>query len=123
MNFYRKARMKKIRGKKNRFNTSVKVSQITSDGFWLHLPKESYYISRAKYPWFKDATHREIQDVRLRPSRLEHEDDCDGFVEFGDKLRWEALDLDFGTNSFKNPEKFSTKYMVVRGVPRPDLFD
>ena len=98
------------------------MSDITHDGFWLHLPDSSHYVSRCEYPWFKDATHREIQDVRLCPSKLEPIDSSDDFVELGDHLRWESLDLDFGTNAFKYPDKFPIQYMLVRGVPRPDLW-
>lgn len=120
----KRPRYKKVRGWLKKQRTAVKVSRITSEGFWLHLPHKDYFVSREAYPWFKDATHREIQDIRLFYEEYEiTPDDPDNFYyDEGQHLRWESLDVDLGTNSFEYPERFPVMFTCVRGVPRPDLF-
>lgn len=113
---------KKIRGKRNKqleavMKTacpSVTVSGITAEGFWLHTPKKNYYISRKIFPWFSDATDKEIRDVCITL-------DVDEF--HGDMLCWRRLDFDIGTNAIENTEWIKTKRINVRGVHRPDLED
>ena len=115
----KRPRLMKIRGWKNKERSMVKVSEITKDGFRLRTYNRDYYVSREKYPWFKDATHREIQDVKLFPCTLcpcEPDEPCD-------RLRWHLLDVDLGIHSFEYPELFTVPLVFVRGVPRPDLFE
>ena len=97
-------KIKKLRGWKNKkreadFNRLevarrkvdiVSISDITTDGFWLHTPKKDYYISRAIFHWFQGASDYEIQDVFLT-----QRDDEFG----GDMLWWRKLDLLFSAKS------------------------
>ena len=42
---------------------AVNVSEITENGFWLHIPDKDYYVSYKEFPWFRIVTEEEIQDV------------------------------------------------------------
>jgi len=88
----KRPRLMKVRGWKKKQRATVKVSDITPEGFRLRTFGEEYYISREKYPRFKDATHREIQDVRLFPCSTNL---CESEDRF-DHLRWESLGVDLG---------------------------
>ena len=98
-------RKKKLRGRKskqreaelkrwqtqNAYKRVVRVSQITADGFWLHTYKGNHYVSREKFPWFKGASDKEIQDVTVLLCRYDENDNG---------LEWSSLDLHFRINFF-----------------------
>ncbi|MCC7142265.1 MAG: DUF2442 domain-containing protein [Candidatus Eisenbacteria bacterium] len=68
--------------KSERFGRStsvVEVTHISKHGFWLLLPTGEAFISFAAFPWFRDATVAQLQDVRLL--HREH-------------LHWPELDVD-----------------------------
>lgn len=119
--FFEKKRphLKKVRGRKNKHRAMVKISDITPEGFRLRTYNREFYVTREAYPWFKDATHREIQDVKLFPCTMcpcEPDDHCD-------LLRWQSLGVDLGIHAFEYPEKFIYRFPYVRYVHRPDLFE
>ena len=91
--------------------TVARISEITAEGFRLHAPIGEYYISRKKYPWFRDATDEEIRDVTFSPEAGE------GHVNM---LFWNTLGIDFDEKSIKNPEL--NRSILVRCTKRPDLF-
>ena len=113
-------RWKKVRGRKSKRRREVKVSDVTAEGFCLHTFNRDYYVRREDFPWFKDATQREIQDVRLFPCGY---DDPTDSPKRGDVLRWELLDVDLCTNTFEYPDRFKVLVPSVRGVIRLDLFN
>ena len=122
--------VKKVRGWKKKHRREVKISDITAEGFRLRTFNKEYYVSREKYPWFKNATVRQIQDVVLFPCCLDDPADAwqepelypsnsegyppDGYPDHGDHLRWESLDLDLGTNDFEYP-----KWLPLPKRPHP----
>ena len=77
----------------NKYKKIVSVSQITTEGFWLHTYKGDYYVSREKFHWFKGASDKEIQDVVVILCAYDNND-------VG--LEWESLDLYFRLNSFED---------------------
>lgn len=91
---------------------NVSISDITADGFRIITPIGEYYISRERYPWFRDATDEEIQDVSFA-----YEIDGHHF----NMLFWDTLGIDFDEESIKNPELIYHNTQV-RCVLRPDLF-
>jgi len=115
------ARLKKVRGWKKKHRCEVRISEITNEGFRLRTFNRDYYVPRNIYHWFKNATHRQIQDVVLVP--CVHNDPADdwqfiddsypaghnpppeGYPDHGDHLRWESLDVDLGTNDFEYPDR------------------
>jgi len=90
----------------------VRVSDITAEGFWVHVCEKVYHITRERYPWFRAATDEEIYDVSFSSV-------IDGHHQ--NMLFWHTLGIDFDSESIEHPELI---YHVnrVRCVPRPDLF-
>ena len=77
-------------------NTSeVEVTHIDARGLWILVDDKEYYLSYDHFPWFKDATVRQISQVdRLRP----------------DHLYWPELDVDLTLDMIEHPEKYPLKY-------------
>jgi hypothetical protein len=71
--------------------SAVEVSNISPHGFWLLLGDEELFVPFAEFPWFREATVRQIGHVE-RPS--EHH------------LYWPDLDVDLAVASIRNPEAF-----------------
>ena len=90
----------------------VSVSDITADGFWVRCPLKDIYISRKRYPWFRDATDEEIRDVSFLQEAGEHHQNM---------LFWHTLGVDFDSESIEKPELIYHNTRV-RCVLRPDLF-
>ena len=73
-------------------NTSaVEVSNISPHGFWLLLGSEELFVPFAEFPWFRDATVRQIGRVELPTA--EH-------------LYWPDLDIDLCVASIRDPKAF-----------------
>jgi hypothetical protein len=73
-------------------NTSpVEVSNISPHGFWLLLGDEELFVPFAEFPWFRDATVRQISHVQ-RPA--------------AHHLYWPDLDIDLAVASIRNPKAF-----------------
>ena len=98
---------------KKDLRTHVTTSEITLEGFWVHTHNRDYYLTRKKYPWFKDATDEEIRDVFFI---LAEDND-----EHGDMLFWRTIGIDFDMESIEKPELIYHA-ILVRCVKRPDLF-
>ena len=113
-------RFPKLRGRKNKRRNEVKISDVSPEGFRLRTFNRDYFVLREDYPWFKDATQREIQKVTIALCMY---DDPTESPDEGDILHWECLDLHMGTNFFEYPDRFPFRAPSVRGVLRLDLFD
>jgi Protein of unknown function (DUF2442) len=73
-------------------NTSpVEVSNISPHGFWLLLGDEELFVPFAEFPWFREATVRQIGHVE-RPT--------------AHHLYWPDLDIDLAVASIRNPKAF-----------------
>ena len=74
-----------------RGTSAVEVTQISERGLWLLLDQEELFLPFASFPWFREATIRQVQNVkRVRP----------------DHLRWPDLDIDVSLDSIRHPEKY-----------------
>lgn len=71
--------------------SAVEVSNISPHGFWLLLGDEELFVPFAEFPWFREATVRQIGHVE-RPS-TQH-------------LYWPDLDIDLAVASIRNPNAF-----------------
>ncbi len=69
----------------------VEVSSVSADGFYLRLGDEELFITFAEFPWFRQATVAELDQVE-RPAP--------------DHLYWPLLDIDLAVESIRHPGKF-----------------
>ncbi len=60
-------------------------------GIWIFIDEQEYFLPYDKFPWFADATVKQIFNVR----RLSD-------IHF----YWEDLDVDLSIDIIKNPEKY-----------------
>ncbi len=64
-------------------------------GIWLLANDREYFLSHDRYPWFKDATVKEIHNVQLL---------------HGMHLHWPDLDVDLEMAALDQPEKYPLTY-------------
>lgn len=69
----------------------VEVTNVSPHGFWLLIEDREVFVPFKEFPWFRDASIREIANVEL-PSPHH--------------LHWPALDVDLAVDSLSNPEKY-----------------
>ena len=73
-------------------NTSpVEVTNVSPHGFWLFVGERELFLSFKDFPWFQDASVRQIANVQL-PSPHH--------------LYWPDLDVDLAVESIDHPEKY-----------------
>ena len=73
----------------------VEVTNISSQGVWIDVDAREYFMSYEDFPWFKDATVKDILDVQLLHDH---------------HLRWESLDIDLDVASLDNPQTYPLIY-------------
>jgi len=69
----------------------VEVTHISVHGLWLLPPSGEVFLSFDTFPWFREATIGQLQNVKLLDE--EH-------------LYWADLDVDLTVDSIHNPEKY-----------------
>jgi hypothetical protein len=69
----------------------VEVTNISEHGFWLLIGDEEKFVSFSGFPWFEDASVRELISVELQSP---------------DHLYWPLLDIDLSVTSIDHPENF-----------------
>jgi len=69
----------------------VEVTNISPHGFWLFIGDRELFASFKQFPWFRDASVREITKVELPSPR---------------HLYWPDLDIDLAVESIERPEKY-----------------
>ena len=72
---------------------SAEVAQVSNRGMWLYLAntQREYYLSFEDFPWFKEATFRQLSTVE---------------VERGHIVRWPELDVDLDLDRIENPKRY-----------------
>lgn len=75
--------------------SKVEILNISNCGIWLYVKGCEYFLSYKEYPWFDDATVKEICHVELL-----HDS----------HLYWPELDVDLKMDSLENPEKYPLIY-------------
>jgi len=77
-------------------NTSVvEVTHIDTRGLWLYVDGKEHYMPFDEFPWFADATVRQISHVERHPP---------------DTFHWPDLDVDLTLDMIDHPEKYPRKY-------------
>ncbi len=77
-------------------NTSItEVTHIDSRGLWLYVDKNEHYMPFNKFPWFADATIRQISRVERHAENHFH---------------WPELDIDLTIDMIDHPDKYPKKY-------------
>lgn len=77
-------------------NTSVvEVTHIDTKGLWLFVDDKEHYMPFDQFPWFADATVRNISNVEKQSS---------------DHLHWPDLDIDLTLDMIDHPENYPLKY-------------
>lgn len=71
--------------------SSVEVTHISRQGFWLLLDGRELFLPFEEFPWFREATIEQIHDIE-RPHP--------------DHLRWPSLDVDLSVGSIDHPERY-----------------
>jgi len=84
-----------------RSTSLAEVTNVSGHGFWLFVHEREVFVSFKDFPWFKDATVREITNVQL-PSPHH--------------LYWPDLDIDLAVESIEHPEKYP---LVSQAPPNP----
>lgn len=78
----------------NNQNT-VEISNISPFGIWILLNDTEYFIDYNDYPYFQNASIRDISNVE---------------VDFSKNLHWNNLDIDIEFDAIENPEKYQLMY-------------
>jgi hypothetical protein len=71
--------------------SQVEVTNVSPHGFWLFIGEKEQFVSFADFPWFKDATIREISRIELPSAH---------------HLYWPDLDIDLAIDSLTHPERY-----------------
>jgi len=74
-----------------RGTSQVEVTNVSPHGFWLLIGDREVFVAFKAFPWFRDASIREITNVEL-PSPHH--------------LYWPALDVDLAVDSLSHPQKY-----------------
>ncbi len=77
-------------------NTSVvEVTHIDSRGLWLYVDGHEHYMPYDQFPWFADATVRQVAHVERHSQ---------------DHFHWPDLDVDLTLDMIDSPEKYPLRY-------------
>lgn len=69
----------------------VEVTNVSPHGFWLFFGEQELFVSFKDFPWFKDASIRQITRVELPSAH---------------HLYWPDLDIDLAVDSLTHPERY-----------------
>ena len=67
------------------------IANVSEHGFWIFFKGSEYFLPFEQFPWFKNATVRQISDIQLL---------------HGGHLYWPTLDVDLSFNIVEHPEKY-----------------
>ena len=71
--------------------SAVEVTHISRHGIWLLLDNGEHFLSFDAFPWFRDATVRQIHHVEM---------------PHPDHLYWPELDVDLSADAIAHPERY-----------------
>lgn len=82
----------------------VEVTNVSPHGFWLFLAERELFVPFNEFPWFREASVREISNVQL-PSPHH--------------LYWPDLDIDLAVESIEDPNKYPLVSRVQPNTYQP----
>jgi hypothetical protein len=71
--------------------SAVEVTNVSKHCFWLLLGEEELAVAFSDFPWFRQATIEQLQDVNWPTP---------------DHLYWPQLDIDLSVASIRDPQAF-----------------
>ena len=71
--------------------TDVEVGNISRHGVWVLVKGREYFLPFEKFPWFEQATVKQIMDVQLL---------------HGEHLYWPQLDVDLELGCLERPDEY-----------------
>ena len=75
--------------------SEVEVTHIDSRGLWLYVDGREHYMLFDEFPWFADATVRQISHVERHSQ---------------DHFHWPDLDVDLTLDMMDHPEQYPRRY-------------
>ena len=78
----------------------VEVTNVSAHGFWLFIDAREVFLSFNDFPWFRDASIREISNVACPHPH---------------HLYWPDLDIDLAVDSIDHPERYP---LVSKAQPK-----
>ncbi|MBI5487266.1 MAG: DUF2442 domain-containing protein [Deltaproteobacteria bacterium] len=76
-------------------SAEVEVVQISTHGVWLWVKGREFFLSHETFPWFLQATVRQVHNVVLL---------------YDHHLRWPDLDVDLELEAIEHPERYPLRY-------------
>lgn len=67
------------------------ITNISEHGFWMLFKDKEYFLPFEQFPWFRNATVRQISDIQLWHNQ---------------HLYWPSLDVDLSFRIIEQPEKY-----------------
>ena len=86
-----------------RSTSAVEVTNVSPHGFWIFVGEQELFVSFNEFPWFKDASIRQIANVELPSAH---------------HLYWPELDIDLAVDSLAHPERYP---LISRAQPNKRL--
>ncbi|TVQ44830.1 MAG: DUF2442 domain-containing protein [Gloeocapsa sp. DLM2.Bin57] len=72
----------------------VEVTHVSSKGIWI-LSEEEMFLSYEDFPWFENATIKQILNIQ---------------EPFPNHFYWPDLDIDLSKEIIQNPQRFPLKH-------------
>jgi hypothetical protein len=76
---------------------------VSPHGFWLFLGEQELFVPFKDFPWFEDASIKEIIRVELPSAH---------------RLYWPDLDIDLAVDSLMHPERYP---LITQAQPKKRL--
>src|SRR3954471_9290698 len=74
-----------------RSTSQVEVTNVSPHGFWLFVDDQELFVPFKDFPWFREASIRQISRVELPSAH---------------HLYWPDLDIDLAVESLIHPERY-----------------
>ncbi len=75
--------------------SGIEVTNISPHGVWIYIHGKEYFLPFDEFPWFKEATIAQIQNLQFTG---------------GHHLRWPEIDVDLELDSLRNPQDYPLVY-------------
>jgi hypothetical protein len=77
--------------KRGKNTLKPEITNISEHGFWMFFKDKEYFLPFEQFPWFRNATIRQISDIQLWHNQ---------------HLYWPSLDVDLPFSIIEQPEKY-----------------